>query len=430
LHHDFWFKLIKMKKYLVFLIVVSFFSCSDNVNFEELKDSIVYDYSAELSALEEINGAVRNDAEYPESILLYIDPTLIVDTKDNVKRFVEDLNHEEQNVFVELNTDLSYNLIKETIKSYYELQNIDGCIFIGDIPIPKAKFLSYSGNTYTGISTQYYMDLNGQFVFDDSDQIIDHSGERKIEIWVSVIPAYGPHPASLINSYFDKNHAFRTGEIQIEKGFINSLIGAQIEDVATYNYQLEYLEEEIYLDLNARGNLFFGIDNKLENPIDFPTASQSYENEILTNKYDVAKIGAHGNSYSFGSFNEWGSIIIDTEYAATNDVKPMLLIETSCNTAAIDRDVNLASEFLLNPSNNVLTYKGATSPQGGQGVTAFGLPANLIASNLTQGKCLGEALLSPMYKEYIGVFDKYREGFSAQQIVLGDGAIKLQEFLK
>lgn len=416
-------------KLLALLVLSIFFSCSDKELIDDFDD--VIDLS-EISAItEEIQSSIQNNEDYDEHILIIVDHHLLKGIQDNLIRFVRDINTNKQNVFFETEVDLHFTEIKTLIKELKEDQDINGCIFIGDVPIPKATFNTPFEVQHTGVSPQYYMDIDGHFEFNDSETIIAHTGNRMIELWLSIIPAYGDDPITNINSYFDKNHKFRTGQMDIQKGFISSLIGAEIQDVATYHLQRNILLNELYNDLTNRGNLFFGIDNKLNDNVLYPDAQVAYLTEMLTNKYDVAKIGAHGTSTYFGSFNEWGSIIVDIDYAKSKNIKPMLLIETSCNTAAIDKSINLASEFLFNPDNNVITYSGASAPQGGKGLDVNGVHAsNIIAKNLVDGYLIGEALFSPMYKEYqVGIYNDYREYYSAQQIVLGDGSLKLQEFM-
>jgi len=407
------------------------YSCSDEPIVVDIMEEETIDLDQIREIEDELNGLITNNEVFGENILLVLDHEVVKGVMNNLGRLIQDINQQEQNVYIEIEIDHSFSDLKDTIREHYQNNNINGCIFIGDVPIPRALIYDHFDNWNIGVSTQYYMDINGEFEFDETNTIVNHSGDRPIELWVSVIPSYGFDSVANINSYLDKNHSYRSGMMNIERGFVTSLIGARIEDEETYNTQLEFLLDEVYMDLNRRGNLFIGIDNKLNDTAMFPNANWVYSSEMFSSKYDVAKIGAHGTAVSFGSFNEWGSIIVDVDYAQTNNITPMLLIETSCNSAAIDQDINLACEFLFNSNNNVVTYSGATCPQGGQGETSFGRASNFIAKNLVEGALLGESLFVPMYHPYVdGIFADYREYFSAQQIVLGDGSLKLQEFMK
>lgn len=417
-----------MRPIIILFVFAIFCACSKEPYF----DASIHINENEVmtSELQDVQFVIENDASFEENILLLVDEAVLVDIKPKLKRLIKDMNTNSQNVYVELKNDMSFVSIRELIFTYYEENKIQGSIFIGNIPIPHARFKSPVGVDYTGVSPLYYMDLDGEFEFDEADIIIDQKGNRSIEIWVSVIPAYGQNAHDHINDYLDKNHKYRSGLMDMEKGFVNPLIGAQINSVEKYNKQYEYLINETYQELNRRGNLLLGIDNKLNDVERFPDAKHVYETMLLSSKFDVAKIGAHGSSTFFGTFDEWGSIVIDVDYAKSTPIQPMLLIETSCNTAAIDKKINLACEFLFNPENHVVTYSGATAPQGGKGMTEHGSPTNYVAKKMTSGALLGESLLAPMYHEYTqGLYREFRAYFSAQQIVLGDGSLKLQEFM-
>jgi len=408
-----------MKKFIIPILLLFISSCSTDETLEPDNQVI----------LEEILASIQNNSSNTENILLLVDLEVLSGIKTKLIRFIKDLNTSKQNIYIELIDGQSHFEIKNEVKSYVNDSNIDGCILIGDIPIPKAQIETQFNTSFKGVSTQYYMDLDGEFEFENPNIISNHTGDRNIEIWVSVIPSYGQNPIQNINLYLDKNHKYRTGGMTIEKGFLEALIGARIEDVETYEEQYNFLAANSYIKLSERGNLFYGIDNKLDNNLLYPDAKYTYEHELLKNKYDVARIGAHGSHTRFGSFDEWGSIIVDIDYARSTPVKPILLLESSCNSAAIDQFENLASEFLYNPNNNVLAYSGATTPQGGKGKTVHGDHRNFTAAMLTGGSRIGESVFAAMYYDYTsGIYNDYREYFSAQQILLGDGSLRLQEF--
>jgi hypothetical protein len=62
------------------------------------------------------------------------------------------------------------------------------------------------------------------------------------------------------------------------------------------------------------------------------------------------------------------------------------------------------------------------------GNTAMGFSLNYQAELLTSGKSIGTSHFGPMMLPYVGTFAQFREAFSAQQIMLGDGTLRLQEF--
>ena len=281
---------------------------------------------------------------------------------------------------------------------------------------------------------QYHMDLDGTFSFKGGDvvsEIDGHTGRVEIEIWASILPMYGDSKATVerINNYLAKNHSYRSGQVAVQMGLINPVIGTQFTTEALYRAQYGIIKDQYLVKLARRGNFFVGIDNSLGDPIRFPTSRVSYEQEMMTDRYDIASIGAHGSYTSFGGNTEWGGIVIDVPFADTRPIRPVFLLEHSCNTAAIHRYPNLGSAFLYNKDNNVLVFAGATAPQGGMGRTSMGTAGNYEADLLVAGKSIGVAHFAAMTLPYAsGVFANFREAYAAQQILLGDGTLKLQEF--
>jgi hypothetical protein len=372
---------------------------------------------------------IYSNGTFKSSIIVALDTTLKVGIGQKLNRFFDDLTKDGYQVVIHDLVETQPIDLRKKIKYYYQevTPKIEGVIFIGETPIPRAKYSE-------ALSLEYYMDLDGIFTKNGNTanwNIGEHTGNVEIEIWTSILPYYESIANSInyINDYLDKNHSYRTGALKVEKGFINPVLGSRITTEALYNYQYKINKEEYYQDLVKRGNFFAGIDNTLDNDEQFPTSRISYELEIMTDQYDVASFGAHGSSSAFGSFDEWGSIIIDVDYARTKSIKPLFILDHSCNTANISAYPNLATEFLYNKNNNVLVYAGATAPQRGMGTTRMGDADDYEAELLTKGKSIGIAHFAPMTLPYTGDFRNFREVFSCQQILLGDGTLRLQEFL-
>jgi hypothetical protein len=64
------------------------------------------------------------------------------------------------------------------------------------------------------------------------------------------------------------------------------------------------------------------------------------------------------------------------------------------------------------------------------GITAMGLAAIYEAELFTSGESIGNAHFAPMRLPYIDWAEGFREAYSAQQILLGDGTLRLQEFMR
>jgi PKD repeat protein len=375
---------------------------------------------------------------YSRSVLLALDPDIVRGVSLNLNQFMRDLRADGYNVLVYKVSSGSAASIREAIRAQFTsaTPRLEGVIFFGNIPVPVAtyEYPNPPGTFYSAPSMQFFMDLDGEFSYRGgavTTQIDSHTGATEIEIWASILPAYGTLNQTIarINAYLEKNHRYRTAGLGVQRGFVQPVLGSRITTVDLYNYQYSVILNEYFVALNRRGNFFVGIDNKLGDLDRFPTSAVSYEREMLTDKYDIASIGAHGNAVSFGSFNEWGSIVIDLAYARSRPIKTVFLLEHSCNTADISVQPNLASEFLYNAANNVLAFAGASGPQGGMGDTTMGRASNYTAELLATGQSIGSSYFGPMRLPYTGIFRNYRDAFAAQQILLGDGTLRLQEFM-
>jgi PKD repeat protein len=386
-----------------------------------------------------ITRRLNIDAEgtFGSSVVVAVDPSILSGINRNLNQFLADLVAAGHRVVLHDVSETQPPALRSALQGYYQhtTPKLEGVIFVGRVPIPTTSYTYPPATPYRGLTLQYYMDLDGDFSYRSGvvqDEIDAHTGKVEIEIWASILPAYGSTDATIarINDYLIKNHRYRSRQLIVQRGFINPVLGSQFTTQALYNLQYRIISTEYFVTLNSRGNYFVGIDNKLGDLDQFPTSRISYEREMLTDKYDVANIGAHGSVTSFGGNVDWGGIVIDVAFARSKPVKPVYLLEHSCNTAAIGAFPNLASEFLYNAANNVLVFAGATAEQGGMGDTAMGTATNYEAQLLTSGETIGNAHFGPMKLPYRGVFANFRDAFAAQQIMLGDGTLRLQEFMK
>lgn len=372
------------------------------------------------------------------SLVLAVAPDLLADVRSALDDFMADLAEDGYMVRLHRVTQTTPTDVRATLIQYWQSASppLRGVVFVGAVPLPYATYTYHDGSVYRGVSLQYYMDLDGVFSYRGGpvvSEIDDHRGAVEIEIWASILPAYQGKAATVehVKAYFAKNHAYRSGAMSVQRGFINPVLGSRIATVDLYEYQYRVIRDEYFVPLVGRGNFFVGIDNSLGNLDLYPNSRISYEREMLTDRYDVASIGAHGSTTEFGSFNEYGSIVVGIPYAKSMPIKPVFLFEHSCNTAAIDARENLASEFLYSRVNNVLVFAGATAPQGGMGDTREGRAINHTAALLVAGENVGEAHFAPMRLPYVGfAAPPFREAFAAQQIMLGDGTLRLQEFMR
>ncbi len=104
--------------------------------------------------------------------------------------------------------------IKQWIKNQYN-QGSTGIVFIGDIA---AAWAEVSGDQFP--CDLFYMDLDGEWVDSDNDEIYDEhdagSGDMGPEVYVGRLYTSTLHWESdeqMLSDYFDKIHRYRTGEL-------------------------------------------------------------------------------------------------------------------------------------------------------------------------------------------------------------------------
>jgi len=100
--------------------------------------------------------------------------------------------------------------------------SLAGCLLVGDIPAAWYEMLTeWDPGVFTPEEFPidlFYMDLDGTWTDADTDGLYDdHTGDVAPEIWIGRIKAddMAEPEDELIENYFDKNHAYRTGSLSL-----------------------------------------------------------------------------------------------------------------------------------------------------------------------------------------------------------------------
>ncbi len=115
----------------------------------------------------------------------------------------------------------------EDFRSFLQGQygaGMDGCLLIGDLPVPWFEAYWPDDSTYEEFPCDlYYMDINGIFLDTDFNGRYDsHTGNVTPEIWLGRLTASpltmdGANEVTLLENYFTKNHLYRTGEMPLNQ---------------------------------------------------------------------------------------------------------------------------------------------------------------------------------------------------------------------
>ena len=197
-------------------------------------------------------------------------------------------------------------------------------------------------------------------------------------------------------------------------------IGSTFTTASQYSYQVDYAlgvapgsAEYSWMPLSERGNVLVAPDNLLNDPLNYPGASEVYTNFIASGNYDVLLSGAHGNAMGIGTQTK---ILYDIAYLNSHNINVTHWFEGACDTSNYNVTPNFAMTAIYSESSKLLTYRGATTPQGGLGGSANGYFPKVIANALSSGLSIGESILAHTSVPLSAPYDSNREYFSAQSI--------------
>ncbi|MDH3891189.1 MAG: putative Ig domain-containing protein [candidate division Zixibacteria bacterium] len=183
----------------------------------------------------------------------------------------------------------------EELRTFLQQQyqaGMEGCVLIGDLPIPWYETWCGDGPDYEQFPIDlFYMDLDGSFVDSDANGLYEsHSGDVTPEIWMgrltaSVIRMGGRDEVSLMLNYFYKNHLYRCG-----------LMGVN-------NRALVYIDDD-WADGGVSWNLDVGTaynDRTFEND-NWITWADDYQGYLPAN-YEFIQVCVHSSPFVHGFKN-------------------------------------------------------------------------------------------------------------------------------
>ncbi len=146
-------------------------------------------------------------------VVLIVDSAVSGGIAAPLATFVSDLEAEGWSVAVWTVTSPTAQALRADIQEDYSLGGLEGVILIGDIP---AGWIEAGGGEYP--ADLYLMDMNGSWTDSDSDGLFDSWSGWAPEIWAGrLTPTWLSFGTSveLLENYFAKNHAFRTGALSL-----------------------------------------------------------------------------------------------------------------------------------------------------------------------------------------------------------------------
>ncbi len=369
-----------------------------------------------------------------ETIVIIVDPALVAGIRSSVDQFESDLcaagySVEERTVSFANPAD-----VRSFLRGIYYAtnENLVGAILIGDQPYA----YQFVTQTYANpdlppyaeeiISMQYFSDLDG--TFDTSTDYVSpgghsysydiHDGEVDWEIWIGLLPMYKGDlnlTTEAINRYFEKNHAYRMGDYSISRAFmeINEHHSASTLDEHAQVLQRLTTGTYAWTPFSSAPNSHIYFDS----PPAGLSAAQGYAS-MTTGVADFVHGAAHGSRLAHGQ--------ISINWVESNQVDTVIFWSDGCSVGNIDYDDNFLTSILYSPTSQVLVAKGTTNNSGGMGTNQSGFFGHNIATSLSGGESVGQAMLDHVNVPLISPWSEARELHFAPQIILGDPTLTIQ----
>jgi hypothetical protein len=249
---------------------------------------------------------------------ILVDRDLYPDIKASLDTYQSDLIREGYTPFLDTVTGGTPPDIKSWVQTQYD-NGARGALFIGDIT---AAWADVSGDTFP--SDLYYMDLNGTWNDTDNDGVYEtHTGHQAPELYVARLYAttltYNTE-AAMINQYFAKDHAYRTGTLtEPWRG-------------------LEYVEEDWYdMDVNL-DNIY--TDNVTRYDYGYFTTAADYLNQMDLGQHYVQVCVHSYSGVHYFSTRPTESAAYGHTYVYSPTTRPAVLLLGSDDGIAVWLDGN------------------------------------------------------------------------------------------
>lgn len=354
-------------------------------------------------------------------VAIVVNQHLSQEITDSLNLYFEDLKNEGYEPILKkwsLEEQPSPKDLKQYLKSLYENGNLQGAVFIGDLPIAMFEDRSMKYLNAPFPTDSYFMDLENNEWQDGStndnnriDNLVFIKGNRRRAIWVSRLKVsaisdqnkidQGQEEIKLIKNYFKKNHEFRTGtRLYRERNWnfialINSLYSNK-------NYNS-------YASLNEVTDFFFGYLSK-----------DTFLKLLTEGSNEIAL-------WSFHGFKNYISPIIDSDKVVFSDELKFLNIEIafllpiSCWIGDYSADNYFAGSLLFSETSGVQALIAATIPIKSWSRDLFEYP-------FQEGHSFGESYLKYLSSEDFW-YDEDLPDDERARVILGDGTLKRQRFL-
>lgn len=137
-------------------------------------------------------------------------------------RYLQDLTNQGYRPRIHRCAEPTPAALRAYLRSVHDTEGLAGAVFIEATAlgpaIPRAFYDDYDPPNDRGPVDLYFADLDGTWLDPDSDgyfeEQVNGTGDQAPEIWLGRLTTTTPER---LNSYFDRNHAYRTGSLRYAK---------------------------------------------------------------------------------------------------------------------------------------------------------------------------------------------------------------------
>ncbi|MDO4691985.1 MAG: C25 family cysteine peptidase [Porphyromonadaceae bacterium] len=155
---------------------------------------------------------------YPKGrMLVIVNDDLYPFVKESITQYVRDLAYAGHYAVTYRYKGGTATQLRDFIRRFRvkdQERTIRGAVLVGTLPVAWFEHQEKNGRTENFPCDLFFMDLNGKWKDPDKDGDFNtHADNVYPEIWVGRIwtPTMGGNDPNLVNDYFERNHAFRTG---------------------------------------------------------------------------------------------------------------------------------------------------------------------------------------------------------------------------
>ena len=358
------------------------------------------------------------------NVEIVVNASLYADGQINtsLERYMTDLRVQGYSPILTTTDFTSAEALRTHLSSRYASEGLAGAVFVGDLPV--AHFENSEDNTTAVFPIDlYYTDLDGTWWDLNENGKLDYHLNLADDVDVtpeiflgrlSVSPLLSIDPtrteAGLLNAYFDKNHAYRTGTLNLPE---NGLMWVD-DDWSTFGEGWgKAMEASVSGTIDVVSNTN-------------TTTAEDYISKIAAGSspgYESVYLAAHSNAI-LHEFYDNGTVddrLYSTELAEI-DPQAFFYHLFACWSGDYEKQKYIAGEYVFGSENGLLAL--ATTKKGGvlveNGDTYF--------DAIGDGKTYGEAF--QMWMESVGTFgyDSFDRYWNYGLTLIGDPLLTAQQY--